>query len=242
MRTISRRMFVASSAILALGVATRPASATQLSPEDMLTRLDGLQTAYSRKYIADREFGFVTPVTATESTPDVLTVTVLEFENADQVAAAFDSMMNGMVAKLILGRSGIDLEHTMVDDLGDRAHLYSGVTEDSDEPEYASLLAVQDGNLGILVQAYSPDPSLEDSMMTVASFMVEAEPGTGEVVIDDLGASGGTFDIMPGRDELDMLGGLVPMYDYDLLLDGGTHPLGDEGHGHDSTPEASPAT
>lgn len=243
MRTHSRRRFLGMAALAPLALAATPASAAQLSPEQVIARLDGLQTAYSRKYIADREFGFVTPVVATESTPDVVTVTVLEFERANQVAAAFESTMNGMVARMILNRSDIDLEETTVDDLGEQAHLYSGIGEGSDEPEYASLLAVQDGNLGILVQAYSPDPSLEDTMMAFATYMVEAEPGTGEVTITETGATGGTFDIMPGAEETDILNGLVPMYDYDLLLDGGSHPLGDDGHGHDhdGTPEASPA-
>lgn len=218
------------------------ATAAQPQPEDMLTRLDGLQSAYSRKYISsDERLGFPTPVasgqptpvTPDQSTPTVMLVTVLEFETADQVTQNVDSVMNGFTAKLILGEPDIDLEETEINNLGDQATLYTGEREFGDTTEQAMLLVVQDGNLGFLISAWGPDASMAITLTTVAAFMVDAEPGPA----NDVSAHGGTFAIMPDATDSDILHGLIPLYDYDLLLNGGSEPIRHRDH---ATPAATP--
>jgi|GEM_PF-5182860 len=222
------------------------ATAAQPSPEDMLSQLDGLQSAYSRKYVSsDHRLGFPTPVPANPSTPvtpdqftpDIMLVTVLEFETADQVTQNFGSVMNGFTAKLILGESDIDLEETGINDLGDRAIVYTGETGTPEDPEQAMLLVVQDGNLGFLISAWGPDASMAVTLTQVAAFMVEAGPGSDPVTVDGMSAQGGTFDIMPDATDSEILHGLIPLYDYDLLLNGGTEPLEHLDH---ASPEATP--
>jgi hypothetical protein len=222
------RIMLAMVVMLTIGLTATAASAAQPSAEQMLAQLDGLETAYARKYVSDDSLGFVTPVVATASTPDTLTVDVLEFGTEENVADAYDNVMTDLVARAILGRMDVDLEQEQIDDLGDQAILFTGVTEFD---EHIALLGVQDGNLGILVMAWGDDASMIDTTMAFAEHMVAAEPGDGPVNVDDRGvATGGTFEIMPGSEDSDVLNGLVPLYDYDLLRDGGTEPLG---HGQD---------
>lgn len=226
------RMMLAMVLLATLGATLPAASAAQLSPQDLLKRLDGIETAYARKYISDRDLGFVTPVISDAADPETMTVTVLEFETDAQAESAFRGMLNEFVVKMIIGKEEIDLEMAIVDDLGDAARLYTGVDEHFIEPQEVAFLAVRDGNLGILIQAYGTDPAITSQAMDFATFMVAAEPGTGSLNLEGLFATGGTFDIMPSVDDTDLLHGLIPMYDYDLI-NGGNHPL----H-HTATPAA----
>lgn len=230
------KILLAICAMLTLGLTATTASAAQPSPEQLLAQLDGLETAYARRYTSDRNLAFVTPAVSTASTPDRLVISVLEFGTEEDVSDAYDSVMTGLVAGAILGHGGGNLDQEEIDGLGDRAILFSGVTESD---EHVALLGVQDGNLGILIEARGDDASMLDTMMAVAEHMVDAEPGDDPVSVDDRGvATGGTFDIMPDMDDPDVLNGLVPLYDYDLLLNGGSEPLESDHHHHD---EATPA-
>ena len=240
---MSRRMhriLLAITAMLTIGLTATAAGAAQPSAEQMLAQLDGLETAYARKYVSDDSLGFITPVATTASTPDTLTVDVLEFGTKEDVASAYDNVMTGLVARAILGRMDVDLEQETIAGLGDQAVLFSGVTEHG---EHVALLGVQDGNLGILVLAWGDDASMLDTMMAFAEHMVAAEPGSDSVSVDDRGvATGGTFVIMPDEGDTDILNGLVPLFDYDLLLNGGTEPLGSTEHHHHAGPDATPGS
>jgi hypothetical protein len=57
-------------------------------------------------------------------------------------------------------------------------------------------------------------------MVDFGRFMAAAGPVTEPVVVNDIGATGGPFDLMPERGDDDVLHGLVPMYEYDLLTNG----------------------
>jgi hypothetical protein len=231
-----RRLLIlmALVALLAVPALSMRDVAAQPSPDQVLSQLDGLETAYARRYDGAQNYDFnlgPTPV-VTDATPDRLIAMVLEFGTDEQVSDAFDNVLNGLVVGAILGEIGMDLDRSDVDGLGDRASLFVGQTD-----EHAALLAVQDGNFGIIIHAYGEDEAIHETMMEVARFIVDAEPGTSPIVGDDFGASGGTFDMMPGPDDTEVLNGLVPMYEYDLLLNGGTEPLGGPGHYH-ATPES----
>ncbi|HWV23284.1 MAG TPA: hypothetical protein VNZ58_03765 [Thermomicrobiales bacterium] len=234
-----KALVISLIALLTLGLAVQPAVA-QPSPEQLLAQLDGLQTAYARKYIADREFGFATPVLANQSTPDILLITVLEFDTGEHATSAFDGMVNGLVARMLLGDSHLDLDETNIEALGDQALLYTGTADGIDGPEQRALLAVRDGNLGFLITTYGGDISTPDLMREIATSMTESTPGDGRVTVADGLATGSTFDMMPGRDDYGTYG-LVPMYDYDLLSPGGEqHPLEDT-TSDQATPASTPA-
>lgn len=224
-------------ALLIAALMNPASSAAQITMEDMLLRLDGLQTAYSRKYVSASEMGFASPEAQDPTVPSLVLVTVLEFETEEHVADAFDGVLNGLVAKLIIGEPDMDIDATTIDDLGDQAELFSGSYETYDgSTEHGALLALQDGNLGFLITAYGLDSAITDTMTDIAGFMVDAEPGTDPVTPQFPAATtGGSFDVMPAADDADVVHGLVPMYDYDLLLNGGTEPIDhmeDDMHDH----------
>jgi hypothetical protein len=232
------RIITTLATLLMVGGALHaPVTATaQFSPEDMLKTLDGIETAYSRKYIAEAELGFGSPEAPAPSTPEVLTATVLEFDNEQHAADAFDSVKNPLIAReIMLGHGDLDVDDADIDDLGDQARLFIGATDAHHEPETSAMLIVQDGNLGYLIQATGPDPAIEQTLMSFGAFMVDAEPGTGPVVPGEYADTrGGTFDLLPTREDTDVLRGLVPMYDYDLLLSQKPidHPATPEEHEH----------
>lgn len=235
MRMTRRALLGAAVATAAVALA-RPAAA-QMSPEDVLLQLDGLEGAWARKYltgdspigVAIHDAGVATPASwmeADEATPDTLLVTVLDFETADDATSAFNTRLNGLTARMLLGDPELALEERVIDGLGDVAKLYIGIDETGDEPEHVALMGVRDGALGYLIEAWGVDGSMVKTVEGFARFMIAAEPGDGPVEVDEAGASGGVFEVMPGPADGEVLHGLVPMYDYDLLLDGGEEPLG----------------
>lgn len=211
MMSTLRNLTFALAAVLMLGGTVPPATAAQTSPEELLTQLDGLQTAYARKYIAGRDLSFTTPVVSDTSTPSTMLVTVLEFETDADVSTAYATALNGLIVRALLGESDIELEETQIDRLGDPAVLDTGVVETSDGPGHQSLLAVQDANLGILIDASGLYGSTNVVLANIARFMVEAELGHEQVTVSEYRASGGTFEIKPAMAEADLLRGLVPM-------------------------------
>ena len=235
MQTPLRIMITLVVLMTAFG-AISSATAAQFSPEDVLNRLDGIETAYARKYIADRELGFVTPVIADESTPATITITVLEFDTDENAISAAEGLINPFVAKLILGKPDIDLDARPVVDLGDQAMLFTGVDDRFDPPQHVAMLAVQDGRFGFLIQGSGTNDEMHQTMTDIAAFMLASNVGTEEIILINGIAKGSTFDLMPGREDADVLHGLIPMFDYDLLGYGSSHPLGEM-----ATPEASPA-
>ena len=96
--------------------------------------------------------------------------------------------------------------------------LFSTIDESEDHP-YASLLMMPIGNVGYLFTAQGDIPEIQERVYAIAQHIAEAEPSEEPVTVHVRGsATGGPFDAMPGRDDTDVLAGLVPLYDYDLLV------------------------
>ena len=213
--------------ISTMGTFTVSATGAQGSPVDMLGSLDGLKSAYARKYVStDEQFGFATPIAAigtpaASSGVSVLTITVLEFETETQAATAFQLASNPELAGTIAGESGATLESKSVADMGDRAKLYLGDLGRAGHSQAFGVLFVLDGNLGYIISGYGTDATVADTLGTFASFMLDRDPGAEEVTMHQQGpTTGSTFDLMPTNTDGDVLGNLVPMYDYDLLNQG----------------------
>ncbi len=194
----------------------------------MLTSLDGLKSAYARKYMSADELGFATPVAAS-STPaassgvSVLTITVLEFENETQASATYRLAANPMIVGAVAGESDTRFERKGTANLGDKANLYMGKDEQSRAAETTGILFVLDGNLGYIITGSGPGPdeAISETLSRFATFMLKRDPGTEDVTLHQQStATGSTFDLMPTRADRDVIGDLVPMYDYDLLNQG----------------------
>jgi hypothetical protein len=234
-------LFRKSTAILVslLALMTALPASAQDSPDDYIKLLPGIESAYARRYISAQpaeEFGFATPEASpatgptrpgTENLPPAgtatVTATVLEFDSATTLTTVWATNLDDELLGEIAGSHGSELEITQVDDLGDLAISAAGVEHDG---RSSVVLVVQDGNLGIILTGYGTDePNVSKSLNAIAEFMVAAEPGTDPVTLDP--PSGGTWDIFPTAQDTDVLGNLMPMYDYDLLNGDGS-PIGRE--------------
>jgi hypothetical protein len=225
-RRLSRRSLLTTIAAAAITVPAVPAARAQESPTDFLPFLDGLVSAYARRYVVPPE-GFPGATPATTSVT-FLEATVLEFESPDMAKKAGALLNTDLVLPALTGIDDISIDDFEDAGLGDRSYLLVTPTPD----EFEGLLIIFDGNLGFILTADGSDESMAETMLALGEFMVEAEPGSGEVDLTGGGqSSGGTWDTLPTAADSEILGGLVPVYDYDLLVS--NQPI---------EPEASPAS
>jgi hypothetical protein len=205
---------------LVMACTALPASA-QESPEEILQYLPGLKSANARSYVSTADELGLVPAGTPKATPASTGVsrvyaTVLEFSNEITLTTTWAVMVNEDLFATISGESGLEFTVTRPDDLGDQALLGLGTNE---HDETTGVLIVQDGNLGLLISAEGDDAEVvESTLRAFAGHMVAAEPGTGAVTIDPLnGSTGGTWDVLPGAEDTDLLGPLIPLHEYDLL-------------------------
>jgi hypothetical protein len=193
----------------------------QESPIDLLKYLEGLESAHARRYQSAESLNVMplaTPTTGrTPTSASRVEATVLEFSTEAEAETAFALALNDGLAREILGEPDIEFDESGAVDLGDQARIFVGARSDGEET--VGLLAVRDGNLGFLVSAAGADDTIRQTLRDFGIYIVEAEPGTGAVTVDEFGmASGGTFDLMPSFDDEDVLNGLIPVHDYNLLF------------------------
>jgi hypothetical protein len=202
-----------------------PAANAQDSPLDLLPFLDGLETAHSRRYVNHERLGLpaeiASPVAETPSAASLVEVTVLEFGTPDDVTVAFEMFVNDELIRGILGEDEMEFSVSESVELGEQAFLYVGPVDDG--ASHSGLLLIQDGNLGLLISANGETEEIQETLLAFGTFMVEAEPGGDIVLGNHADSTGGTWDVMPSADDRDVLGGLWPMYDYDLLVS--NHPI-----------------
>jgi hypothetical protein len=200
-------------------------SAQDKEPTGFLRTLDGLETAYARRYDPANEHDHANGIKDVSSeatpsgvpTPDRVTTTVLQFTDADAAAEAVALLQNDVAVGLVTGDHGATADDLEPLDLGDQAFLYFG--EPDDDGELTGALVVLDGNLGIIVTANGPAASIEPNLMAFTGFMLDAEIKSDEVRIGEFANStGDTFDLMPSADDSEVLNGPVPMWDYDLPI------------------------
>jgi hypothetical protein len=218
-------MFAMLASMLALARAPAGASTQDEEPTGFLRMLDGLETAYARRYDPEHEHDHGNGVKnvsreATPSgvpTPDRVTTTVLEFTDADAASEAVAMLQNDIAVGLVTGDHGASVDDLEPIDLGDQGFLYLGEPDDNGEPTDA--LVALDGNLGIIVTVNGPADSIEPNLMAFTGFVLDAEIESDEVQIGEFADStGGTFGLMPSAGDTAVLNGLMPMWDYDLLI------------------------
>jgi hypothetical protein len=214
------RVVFAMALLLGVGGAITPHGAAQGAPEDMLRYLDGIESAYGRRYISADVIALgllPTPETTAPHAAHTVTVSVLEFEESGNAAFVFSTVLNDDIATGIVGGDG-EFEVSTPTNVGDQAHLFVDIDEAHGDSAISALLAVQDGNLGFLITATGPDKAITETLEAFANFVIEAEPGDSDVALRaPANSTGGTFDVLPGVDDAEFLQNLVPMYDYDLL-------------------------
>lgn len=188
----------------------------------LLAQLPGLQTAWARRYDNPIRHDHLTP----NATPEPvavstrqLSITIIEFDKEANATLSFAVGLSDDTAAMILGADPADLGESQDIHLGDQATLFTAQDDDS----ASAMLAIRAGNLGYLVTAWGPDEDVVTSVQSVGEFMAGAEPGSGEIVFEGPADShGGLFDLFPARGDASLLG-LIPMYEYDLLMS--DHPM-----------------
>lgn len=231
-----RRLLTLLTALLLSSLLFAPAMAAQdesdeAGTSDLLQSIPGLENAWAKRYDNPGILGHV----AEDAEPAdvsirILSVTILEFESESAAEFAFTLALSEDTAGMILGVDDENLTSTEEVDIGDQATLF--VVEDGDDT--LTLLGIRDGNLGFLIMASGEGEDPATVSAEIGEFVVNGEPGEGEIVFEESGEShGGLFDLFPGYDDEDVLHGLIPMYEYNLLES--DHPIE-----YPASPEASP--
>lgn len=228
---LSRRTFISG----VFGAAVLPTlTFAQTDSSELLHQIPGLESAYARRYAPadDLSWGDF-PIEPNEKTPHYMLVMALTFESELMLRGVMGTMLNASIASLLLGRPEDTIVETHLHTLPEGNVLY--FSEDKTEDHaYASLLVVPVGNVAYLVNSEGVDAALQVTSNAVGEFIADAEPSDAPVTVEAEGvAVGGPFDVMPGTDDLELLNGLVPLFDYDLLVS--ESPILPDG----ATPEAS---
>lgn len=208
--------------------AQAPAFAAQSDPISMLKQLPGLKAAYARKYIAEDRLPRITPGTPASSpyAGTVVTPTVLKFNSALSLSLAKRLFLNDETIRQMLGEPTGTITKGAAGNAGANAVIYRVRTDIGDGQAHALLIATR-GNLGFLIRADGPDAALEPALVAFGRYMVNATPGPDREAVDKPhGSTGGLWDLFPTGSDPDVLRGLVPMYDYDLLGPSGESPIG----------------
>lgn len=208
------------------------AASRQMSPDEMIASLDGLESAFARRYVfEDESSGFpdATPITAEDERDSSMTsasITILQFATDADAESAWKLTSGSLVASAITGERPPDLEATEVPDLGDTAMMYLLSDATGSDSDANGVILVRAGTMGIIIEGNggTTNAALGERLQEFAQFALDHEPTTPEVtVLAEGAAEGGDFDRMPGADDADVLRGLVPMWDYDLTVN--NHPI-----------------
>lgn len=231
---LSRRTFISG----VFGAAMVPTLvAAQTESKELLAQIPGLESAYGRRYAPadDLSWGDF-PIEPNEETPHYMLIMALTFQNAMMLRGVMGSMLNASIVGTILGRPGADLTETSIPTLPEGNILFFGEDENEGHP-YASLLVLPMGDVAYLINTEGDAAAIQTTANAVAEFLADTDAGSAPVrVVAEGVAEGGPFDAMPGNDDLELLNGLVPLFDYDLLVsDSPILPM-------DATPEASPTS
>ncbi len=200
-----------------VGAAQTP-SASAVPPID---ELEGIQAGVSRTFVQDVE-------SLLAATPDLdledvfrgllsATVTVLEFDNADNAATAYDVTSQGVAADLpaLAQDSTPEVSTGEIADIGTRASYASLHTATSDEFEaWLEYVTVQRDNYVIIVWSLTSVEADAGLATSIAAWVAENGQPDGEEAIfaADGGSSGGLWGFMPPTGDA-VLKGLIPVTD-----------------------------
>lgn len=181
--------------------------------------IEGLESGYGRMYMVDFEVLLASPealeaMTSGGETPVMGIVGVFTFEDDASAEDALEMFGDEFSASFFEGE---EPEKAEIDDLGDNAIGYVGQADLDEETtmDTAVVVAQEETNLYLAV-VFGGEDTLAETQSWV-EFMLDGEISDDEVVIDTDGAStGGVFEVMPGEDDADVTGGLLPFTDVDF--------------------------
>lgn len=145
-----------------------------------------------------------------------LTASYQPFESADNAASAFDVYAGDGMDQFF--EEGTETEELA--DLGDQAAKLSGTTHVGDRYDPTVAVVVQEGTDVYMVIAMGGDDTLGDQVVEMTAALIELDvPDTGIEFREDGSSTGSVLDILPEPGDHELLSGLVPTMDMDLLLE-----------------------
>lgn len=218
---INRRNFLASIAVTACVpfVSTHAQDTEDAEGADLLRQIPGLKSAYGRRYIpADQSHLEEYPIEPTEQTPGYLLIMALEFESRATLRGVMGTMLNASIAEFIIGRPADSLTEATNPNLAEGNVLFFS-EDDTEHHPFASLLAMPVDRTGYIISTRGEAAAVQTTTNAIAEFLMDSSPSDEPVYVLAKGvAVGGIFDALPDEDDLELLNGLVPMFDYDLLV------------------------
>lgn len=215
-----RKFMALFALVLAMGMTVMPVAA-QSSDTEALSAI-GVENVYIRMYIPD-------PAATAEVNPELfgVMVGVIEFDEAETAKDSFEEFTCGFVSGFVgieatdcdgLVEGGMDVAD--VTGIGEQALEATGDATISGSAMPATILAVQhENNIFLVINLGIAEPESGDA---IAKFLVEAEPVDTEVEFSEDGTStGGFFDILPQEGD-EVIDGLMPALDLNMMDDGAT--------------------
>lgn len=222
-------VIVSAVPVLAIGLLmAQEQAAAQASPGQMIASLDGVDTAYARRYeFEDHLHGHSDdPVSDPETWDRGMTsasITILSFDSDASAEQAWKLTNGSLVAGTIIHEEPTDLVLTEIPGMGDSAAMYllpDEATAD-DDTDATGILFVREGTTGFIIEGEgdSTNAALGERLQEFATFILDHPSSDDPVtVLHEGNAEGGDFERMPNVDSPETLRGLVPLYDYDLLV------------------------
>lgn len=221
---LKKLIAVFAVALIAMTALTTSVGAQTPSEEMNPADIDGLQWGYGRLYAADMESMMDAMSTPGAEMPDMENMVlsgvtmIFKFDNDDNASKGLDQFGDAFAQEMV-GTKG-DKEE--VDDLGDEAVAYTGTTTEEGMDMASSTVFARDGDLiyGAVIVGGKEDDA--KAMATdVITFMMDKGVSDSDVELNEDGTStGGAFDAMPTADDADVIGGLLPSNDADILKGG----------------------
>lgn len=205
------------------------ATAVKLDIEE----LAGVEAAVSRSYAMD--IGTMveaatsdTPVAVVPSGPILMLALVVEFDSEDHAADAADTVLDRLQEQLSTDATGIEMEVTEAEDLGDNGWQFSGTRESGTSSAGIDGYLVQDADWLYLAIAISDNDTGRDATLALVQFSLDNVPDASATIYDHTGlsrggiwaklpADGDTVAIGEGEGKVDALSGTQPIYDNQLL-------------------------
>lgn len=181
--------------------------------------IEGLESGYGRMYMVDFEMLFASPEAMDEmmsggESPVMGIVGVFTFEDAASAGDALETFGEEFSAGFFEGEAPETVE---IEDLGDNAIGYAGEAElDAETTMSSAVVVAQEDTYLYLAVVFGGAEALEMGQSWV-EFMRDGEIGEEMIELSDDGTStGGVFDLMPGEEDTDVTGGLLPYSDIDF--------------------------
>jgi len=187
------------------------------NPADM----EGVESGYGRMYMVDLEMLLSSPEAVEDmaaDTPLVGMIGIFTFEDDDAARSNLEPLGDSLTEQA--NDEGATLEKEGID-LGDEGYAYTGElpVDESGAMNGAIFFVQQDEHIYFVMVLGGEQPA--DLGQEWAEYVLDGEIGDDAVELSEDGTStGGVFDAMPTADDEDLLNGMLPVSDSDLLEDG----------------------